>query len=144
MLKNLEGVNDNITLMDDLLAGFTFKPSLNSYKAYLFNGPFINITRNVTYGKSVEMADIVISMHYIDHGFHISALKEDYIQELPISNSIWSKLIVREITLKKQADFLNNTEKDQMWFINKTKDAAAIQYNYAKTVKRELSMAYYL
>lgn len=95
LLKNFDGVNYNITLMDDLLAGFTLRPSLNSLEAYYSTGFFTNATKNVTYGKSAEQADIIISLHYLDHGYHISALKEDYIKELPpSSNSIWSKFTV--------------------------------------------------
>jgi hypothetical protein len=56
--------------MDDLLAGFSLKPSLNSLKAYFLTGGFTNFTRNVTFGKSAELADIVISVHFLDHGFH--------------------------------------------------------------------------
>lgn len=70
----MEGVNSKITLMDDVLAGFSLKPSLNSLKSYYLTGGLTNFTRNVTYGKSAELADIVISLHYLDHGFCIESL----------------------------------------------------------------------
>jgi hypothetical protein len=66
--------------MDTLLAGFNLMPSLYSFKALGHVGGFSNFTKNITYGKSAELADIILSMYYIHHGYHISVLTDCYLK----------------------------------------------------------------
>jgi hypothetical protein len=58
MINRYNGVyNEQINLVDDLRAGFSFRPSVYRLKNYLFiEGGFGNFTRNVSYGKDGYLA----------------------------------------------------------------------------------------
>jgi hypothetical protein len=75
LLSQFDGVfTENITIIDDSRAGFSFKSSMFRRDNYLLvEGGFARFTRNVSYGKDGNLAEKILSLHYYEQGLKVYA-----------------------------------------------------------------------
>lgn len=73
LLKKYDGIYaENITLIDDIRVGFSFKTGMYSLNYYKFiDEGFIKFTKNASFGKDGLLAEKMISLYYHEQGLRV-------------------------------------------------------------------------